>query len=87
MLFNFSIFYFFLWWPFYSAEQKRFSSFGKGSSKEHFCEIILKSTHWPWRRGLLKGFSIFSSDSHFVQQSGTILAVLVKGHPMNICVK
>ena len=71
----------------FSAEQNHFSNFGRGSIKEHFCEIILKSTHWPWRRGLLKSFSIFSSDSHFVQQSETIQAVLVKGHPRNICVK
>ena len=35
----------------------------------------------------LKGFSIFSSDGHFVQQSGTILAILVKGHPKNISTK
>ena len=76
-----------LWWPFCSAEQNHFSNFDRGSSKEHFCEIILKSTHWPWRRGHLKGFSIFSSDGHFVQQSGTILAILVEGHPRTICVK
>ena len=61
--------FFLLWWPFCSAEQNHFSNFGRGSSKEHFCEIILKSTHWPWRRGRLKGFSIFSSGGHFVQQS------------------
>ena len=29
-------------------------------------------------------FSILSSDSHFVQQSRTILAILVKGHPRKI---
>ena len=29
-------------------------------------EIILKSANWPWRRCLLKGFSIFSFDGHFV---------------------
>ena len=80
-------FFFLLWWPFCSAEQNHFSNFGRGSSKEHFCEIILKSTHWPWRRGRLKGFSIFSSDGHSVQQSGTILAILVEGHPRTICVK
>ena len=34
-----------------------------------------------------KGFSNFSSDGHFVQQSGTILAILVEGHPSNISVK
>ena len=54
---------------------------------EHFCEIILKSAHWPARRCLLKGFSIFSFDGHFVQRSGTILAILVEGHPRNIPVK
>ena len=32
-------------------------------------------------------FSIFSSGGHFVQQSRTILAILVKGHPRNILVK
>ena len=85
--FAFFCFFFLLWWPFCSAEQNHLSNFGRGSSKEHFCEIILKSTHWPWRRGRLKGFSIFSSDSHSVQQSGTILAILVKGHPRIICVK
>ena len=34
-----------------------------------------------------KGFSSFSSGSHFVQQTGTILKILVEGHPMNISVK
>ena len=32
-------------------------------------------------------FSILSSDSHFVQPSRTILAILVKGHPRKISVK
>ena len=32
-------------------------------------------------------FSIFSSGGHFVQQSRTILAILVRGHPRNIPVK
>ena len=53
---------------------------------EHFYEIILKSGHWPWRRSRLKLFffsSIFSSSSHFVQPSRTILAILVKGHKIN----
>ena len=34
-----------------------------------------------------KGFSIFSSGDHFVQQSSTILIVLVKGDKRNISVK
>ena len=32
-----------------SAEWNHFGSFGRGSPKEHFCEIILKSGHWPSR--------------------------------------
>ena len=70
---------------------KRFSNFGRGSPKEHFCAIILKSDHWPWSRCCLKFFvvffSIFSSGGHFVQPSGTILAHLVEGYPRNISVK
>ena len=65
-------------------EQNHFSKTGRGSSKEHSGEIILKLAHWPKRRCHLKGFSIFSSDGHFVQRSGTILAILVEGHPKNI---
>ena len=61
--------------------------FGRGSSKKHFCEILLKSAHRPRRRCRLKGFSIFSFDGHFVQRSGTILAILVESHPRNISVK
>ena len=34
-----------------------------------------------------KDFSIFSSGSHFVKQSGTISAILVKGIIGIICVK
>ena len=33
-----------------------------------------------------KGFSIFSSGDHFVQQSGTILAILLKGDERNVFV-
>ena len=36
---------------------------------------------------LFKGFSIFSSGGHFVQQSRTSLAILVEGQPRNISVK
>ena len=57
------------------------------AEEEHSCEIILKSTHRPRRRCRLKGFSIFSFDGHFVQRSGTILAILVEGHPRNISMK
>ena len=32
-------------------------------------------------------FSIFSFGGHFVQRSGTILAILVEGHPKSISAK
>ena len=69
------------------VEQNHFSKTGRRSSKEHSGEIILKLANWPKRRCRLKGFSIFSSDCHFVQRSGTILAILVEGHPKNISTK
>ena len=79
-------FYFKLWWPFYSAEQNHFSNFGKRALEEHFCEIILKSGHKPGRRWPLKVFfSIFSSGSHFVQPSWTILAILVESLKEHSC--
>ena len=31
-----------------------------------------------------KVFSMFSSGSHLVRQSGTVCAILVEGHPRNI---
>ena len=68
-------------------EQNHFSKTGRGSSKEHSGEIILKLAHWPKKRCRLKGFSIFSFDSHFVHPSKTILAILVEGHPKNISTK
>ena len=36
---------------------------------------------------LFEGFPIFIAGSHFAQQSGTILAILVEGHPRNNSVK
>ena len=33
-----------------------FRQFGKGACEEHFCEIILRSGHWPRRRHRLKVF-------------------------------
>ena len=82
MLFNFFISYFLLWWSKTILAKK-----GRGSSKEHSGEIILKLAHWPKRRCRLKGFSIFSSDGHFVQRSGTILAILVEDQLKNISTK
>ena len=74
----------------FSSDSHLFSRaepFEQNWSKEHPCEIILKLAHWPRRRCSLTGFSIFSSDVHFVQRSGTILAILLEGHPKNISIK
>ena len=42
--------------------EKPFSNFGRGSSKEHFAEIILKSLsgHWLRRRYCVKIFFLLS---------------------------
>ena len=37
----------------------RFYQFGRRSPELYFCEIILKSSHWPRRRCRLKVFFIF----------------------------
>ena len=51
-------------------------------------------SHWPKGSGgvsflskLFTIFFIFSSGGHFVQRSGTILAILVEGHLSNIPMK
>ena len=59
----------------------------EGLPRNILVKLFLKLAHWPKRRCRLKGFSIFSSDGHFVQLSGTILAILVEGHPKNISTK
>ena len=68
-------------------EQKQFSNLNRRSPKEHFCEIILKSGHWPRRTYHLKVFLCFSFGGHYVERSGTILTILVEEHPRNISVK
>ena len=62
-------------------EGNYFGNFGNGSPKEHFCEIILKLVQWSRRRCHLKVFLFFSSGSHFVQWSGTILRNFGRGLP------
>ena len=67
----------------------------KGHPRKISVKSFLKTGHGPRRRCRLKLFSILSSDSHFVHPSKTILfspaetvlAILVQGHPRNICMK
>ena len=55
--------------------------FDKGSSKKHFCEIVLKSAYWPWRRCCLTVFFCF------VFFLFLFFALLEKLHQGNICIK
>ena len=61
-------------------------NFGRRHYEEQFCEIILNLDQW-FRRSCLKKFLIWSSDSPFVQRSGTICAILVEGIMRNNSVK
>ena len=59
------------------AEQNHFNNLARGSAKEHFGEIILKSGHWPRRRCRLNVcffLFIFSSGGHFGQRSETVFS-------------
>ena len=48
---------------------KQFYQNGRGSPKEHFCEIILKSFLWSRRSCHIMFFSISGIGGHFVQQN------------------
>ena len=65
-------------------ERNDFSNFGRGSLKEHVCEIILRLVK---EEVPFKGFSIFGYSGHFIQRSGKNVAILVQGHPKNIYIK
>ena len=54
---------------------------------EYFCEFFFDIGSLVYEEMSFKGFSILSSGCHFVQQSGTILALLVEGHSRSISVK
>ena len=67
-----------LWHLFRSAEPNHLCKFGKGYQEEQFGETLLNLDQWV-RRCLLKILLIWSSGGPFVQQSGTICAILVEG--------
>ena len=68
-----------------SLEWNHFSNFGEGV-QEQFCEIILKVRQHA-KEMSFKDFFFFSSSNYLVQQSGSILELLVKWHKRNISVK
>ena len=57
------------------------SIFGRGHYGEHSCEIIFILDQM-----LFKDISIFSSGGHFIQQRGTICAILVEVNMRTISV-
>ena len=68
------------------VEWNHFSDFGKGALKEHFCEIILKSSHWHGKCHL-KVFLFLAMVAILFSGAEPFLAILVEGHSRNIPVK
>ena len=46
------------WWPCFLTNPNGLNNLGRGSPKEHFCKIILKSVQWFLTRRFLKVFYI-----------------------------
>ena len=63
-----------------------FRKFGRESPKEHFFEIILKSSHWPARICRLKILSTFSSGCHLFQRIKNHFSNLDRGSPEKLSV-
>ena len=76
-----------LWWPFCSVEQNHLCDFGRGHHEEHSYYVIWNLDQLFRRRCGLKMFLIWSSGGPFVQRSGTICVILVKGIMRNDSVK
>ena len=68
-------------------DQILLGNFGRRHHEEQSCEIILNLDQWFRRKCRLKVFFIWSSGSPFVQQRGTIDAILVEGIIRNNSVK
>ena len=68
-------------------EWNHLCNFGRRHHEDQFCEIILNLDQWLSKRCRLKIFLSLSSGGPFVQQSGTICAILVEGIMMNNSVK
>ena len=66
-----------------SADLNHLWNFGRRHHEDQFCEIILNLNQWFKRKCCLKVFLICSSGSSFVQQSGTICAIMVEGMRYN----
>ena len=64
-----------------------FEQFWKRVTQETFLYNYLKIHLLVQEKKSFKSFSIFKSGGHLVQQSRTVSAILVEGHPRNLPVK
>ena len=76
-----------LWQPLCSEEQNHLCNFGRRHHEDQFCDIISNLDLWFRRRCRLKIYLIWSSGGPFVQWSGTICIILIKGILRNNSVK
>ena len=76
-----------VWYPPCSVEQNHLCNFGSRHHEEIFCEILLNLDQWFRRRCRLYIFLIWSFGGSFLQQSRTILEILVEGIMRNNSVK
>ena len=76
-----------LWRPCCSVKRNHLFNFERGHHEEQSCEDIRNLDQWFRSRCCLKIFLIWSSGGPFVQQSGTICAIIVEGIMKNIHVK
>ena len=63
-------------------ERNDFSNFVRGSPEKHFCEIILKSGHWPRRQYRLKKLL---TDGRTVGQISITMTHLERSGELKMC--
>ena len=72
------------WRPLFFANRNHFSNFGRRSPKKQFCDLnYFEIGPLAYEDMSFKSSSIFSSGGHFVERSGTILAILIEAHSRN----
>ena len=78
------------WQPCFLTNPNGLNNLGRGSPKEHFCKILLKSVQWFLTRRFFEFLvkkSIFSSCDLHMQWTGTIWTTLKEDQPRIIPVK
>ena len=82
------------WWPCFLTNPNGLNNLGRGSPKEHFCKIILKSVQWFRTRRFLKVFYIDYIGKISPRLGGHVFwriqmswTILVEDHQRNIFAK